>query len=1164
MKHFKVGFVLISLAVLAASLQGAIPPTERQALIVLYNATGGDSWTNNSGWKDGDLDTDGFAMPGTENTWFGVTTGAGNTTVTAINLSTNNLSDSLPDAIGDFPNLTALNLRANQLSGSLPASLGDLSNLTILHLDDNEFSNSLPSDLGKLNSLQILDLNNNQFGGSIPSTFGSMTSLQSLRLNVNQFDGSLPAELGNLKNLQFLNCYSSHLSGLLPASFGGMSSLRGLFLHSNQFSGGIPEEWGDLTALEALYLQNNQLDSSIPTSLGDLANLAELILDHNSLSGSIPTELGDLENLLIMDLSFNDLSGSIPATLGGLSSLVELTMQYNQLSDSIPPELGDLDNLTRLDMHHNSLTGSIPSELGGMEKLEYLYLHLNQLTGPIPTTLGNLSNLLYLRLDSNHLSGSIPAELGGLTNLIDLYLGHNQLEGEIPSALGGLTNLQYLYLRSNKLMGPVPTTLTNLTALVVDPATDLGLNALYTPDPTLIAFLNSKDPDWASTQTIPPSDVTATALDGANILVSWLPIPYTDDGGYYTLFSSETAGGPYTSLGPTANKSASSLQVNGLTPGQTYYFVVKTHTNVHSGNQNAIDSDYSEEASAVAWTQVNVRVAGTILAGGSPLSNVLMAGLPGNPVTNSSGVYDITTGAGWSGTVTPSLAGYTFSPLSRTYTSITADQLGQDYTATFVPPTITVGVPNGGEIWAAGSTHNITWTQTGLTGNVTIDLYKGGVFQKILGTAAASAGTLSWALALSETAGTDYRVLIWQGGTSDESNANFAIVRTVKVDFNKDGQEDILWRNYGSGEIQGWDVVWLMHQSGALSPARLGINGTSTGGMNLLMESTPIKSFLTPMDGGNLGDTVPDISFGIPMEGGNPVTSRPKKIMRNPVDNRRGLSPRSKGRGGDKTLESVPTLKDVAKTSPVSSGTMEIAALESSGLAFLTSVLDTAWEIVGTGDFNGDGNTDILWRYYGSGYYQGWDLIWYMNGTTITSYGFLPTVRDTNWKVAGTGDLDGDGNLEIMWRYYGSGDYQGWNVIWHINGETITTYGFPPVVSDLNWKVDGIGDFNGDGKAELLWRYYGSGDYQGWNVIWYMNGETIASYGFPPRVSDLNWRVDGTGDFDGDGKADMLWRYYGSGYYQGWNIVWYINDATIKSQENLTKVLDTNWRIVNR
>jgi len=44
----------------------------------------------------------------------------------------------------------------------------------------------------------------------------------------------------------------------------------------------------------------------------------------------------------------------------------------------------------------------------------------------------------------------------------------------------------------------------------------------------------------------------------------------------------------------------------------------------------------------------------------------------------------------------------------------------------------------------------------------------------------------------------------------------------------------------------------------------------------------------------------------------------------------------------------------------------------------------------------------------------------------------------------------------------------------------------------------------------------------------------------------------------------MLWRYYGSGHYQGWNIVWYVDGATIKSQEQLATVWDTNWRVVIR
>ena len=76
-------------------------------------------------------------------------------------------------------------------------------------------------------------------------------------------------------------------------------------------------------------------------------------------------------------------------------------------------------------------------------------------------------------------------------------------------------------------------------------------------------------------------------------------------------------------------------------------------------------------------------ISGTILAGGSPLAGVVMSGLPGDPTTNASGVYTGTVNYNWSGTVTPTLAGYTFSPVTRTYSNVAADQTSQDYTATW-------------------------------------------------------------------------------------------------------------------------------------------------------------------------------------------------------------------------------------------------------------------------------------------------------------------------------------------------------------------------------------------------------------------------------------------------------------------------------------------------
>jgi len=54
----------------------------------------------------------------------------------------------------------------------------------------------------------------------------------------------------------------------------------------------------------------------------------------------------------------------------------------------------------------------------------------------------------------------------------------------------------------------------------------------------------------------------------------------------------------------------------------------------------------------------------------------------GSTVADGSGNYSFDVPSGWSGTVTPSKTGYTFSPPSKTYANILVDQTGQDYVAT--------------------------------------------------------------------------------------------------------------------------------------------------------------------------------------------------------------------------------------------------------------------------------------------------------------------------------------------------------------------------------------------------------------------------------------------------------------------------------------------------
>jgi hypothetical protein len=159
-----------------------------------------------------------------------------------------------------------------------------------------------------------------------------------------------------------------------------------------------------------------------------------------------------------------------------------------------------------------------------------------------------------------------------------------------------------------------------------------------------------------------------------------------------------------------------------------------------------------------------------------------------------------------------------------------------------------------------------------------------------------------------------------------------------------------------------------------------------------------------------------------------------------------------------------------------------------------------------------------------------------MNGTTITStavVGQLPA----NWIVVGS-DMKGD----IFLRNTASGDVG----MWVMSGSHIAqSVDFGPV--SLNWTVAGIGDFDGNGSFDLLWR-----DTAGDVAIWLMNGTTIASSTVLNNLP-LSWNIAETGDYNGDGKSDILW------VDNTGNVgIWFMNGASVSSV-TLYGSVGTNW-----
>ena len=126
------------------------------------------------------------------------------------------------------------------------------------------------------------------------------------------------------------------------------------------------------------------------------------------------------------------------------------------------------------------------------------------------------------------------------------------------------------------------------------------------------------------------------------------------------------------------------VNVATISDDPVYYF------DLYSGNdQMLIAWDNANDPSNVYLTTVDVpalgpstsRISGTVRKDSSGLSGVTMTGLPGNPTTDSSGEYGMDVDPGWGGTVRPQKSGFSFSPLSITYSNVTSNQTGQDYAA---------------------------------------------------------------------------------------------------------------------------------------------------------------------------------------------------------------------------------------------------------------------------------------------------------------------------------------------------------------------------------------------------------------------------------------------------------------------------------------------------
>jgi Ca2+-binding RTX toxin-like protein len=214
------------------------------------------------------------------------------------------------------------------------------------------------------------------------------------------------------------------------------------------------------------------------------------------------------------------------------------------------------------------------------------------------------------------------------------------------------------------------------------------------------------------------------------------------------------------------------------------------------------------------------------------------------------------------------------------------------------------------------------------------------------------------------------------------------------------------------------------------------------------------------------------------------------------------------------------------------------------------NAVSTDWQVVGIGDFNGDHRDDILWR-NSDGRITDW-LSTASGGYVPNGGTFLKTVS-TDWQVAAVGDFNGDGISDILWRN-SSGSITDW--LGTANGSFTDNASHALNSVSTDWQIAGVGDINGDGISDIIWR-----NVDGRVTDWL----GTSSGGFTPNAANFytslgtDWQVASIGDFNGDGHDDIEWRST-DGRITNW--LGTSNGSFTDNAANALTGVDNHWHVM--